>query len=335
MSERYTRLFSLPENLGLDGCPVLISAGALLKDNNTEKMLVQLKLRNISEQVIKSVKVKINAYDTTGASLKGVDDFSYLDLAVERDGEFGSKTPIVLPDKTTRSFSLEILSVVYGHGNIYQSGNNAVASSIDSKTLEKLQILNHERKEKKQLKIAFQQEKRQRTLKYVAFLPFIMYVFAIILGFSSRYWILRHYGRYWKAFLPALIVPCMCLLSSRAKHNQIKFLKITLSISVAFIFIQFLANMYYNSGARLISYFPGHGMFLLEFYDFIDESIGGCHLLFLLKRGVLRLFKDKTGRIVLVFSDVFFLLKNISAILITILQIKEGKKQVAERMESK
>lgn len=87
MSERYTRLFSLPENLGQDGCPVLISAGALLKDNNTGKLLVQLKLRNISEQVIKSVKVKINAYDTAEISLDGIEAFSYLDLAVERDGE--------------------------------------------------------------------------------------------------------------------------------------------------------------------------------------------------------------------------------------------------------
>ena len=66
MSERYARLFSLPTNIGQDGCPVLISAGALLKDNNTGKLLVQLKLRNISKQVIKSVKIKVIVFFPCG-----------------------------------------------------------------------------------------------------------------------------------------------------------------------------------------------------------------------------------------------------------------------------
>jgi len=37
MNERYTRVFSLPENLYATGSPVVIAAGALLKDNQTGK----------------------------------------------------------------------------------------------------------------------------------------------------------------------------------------------------------------------------------------------------------------------------------------------------------
>lgn len=158
MSERYTRLFSLPTNIGQDGCPVLISAGALLKDNNTGKLLVQLKLRNISKQVIKSVKIKVNAYDTAGMSLKGVEAFSYLDLAVVRDGEFGSKTPVILPDKTTRSVSVEILSVVYGNGEVYQPVAGVVADSVNSETV---QIINELDNERTQRQIAVQQKKTE------------------------------------------------------------------------------------------------------------------------------------------------------------------------------
>ena len=33
MSERYSRLFSLPENLYAEGAPVVIAAGALLKES--------------------------------------------------------------------------------------------------------------------------------------------------------------------------------------------------------------------------------------------------------------------------------------------------------------
>ena len=35
MSERYSKVFSLPENLYAEGAPVVIAAGALLKDNQT------------------------------------------------------------------------------------------------------------------------------------------------------------------------------------------------------------------------------------------------------------------------------------------------------------
>lgn len=62
MSERYTRLFALPENLYAEGSPVLLSAGALLKDNETGKVLVQLKIKNIGSKTIKAAKVRVKAY---------------------------------------------------------------------------------------------------------------------------------------------------------------------------------------------------------------------------------------------------------------------------------
>ena len=78
MSERYSKVFSLPENLYAEGAPVVIAAGALLKDNQTGRMVAQLKLRNISDCVVNAVKVKINAFDPAGTVLKGVESFSYL-----------------------------------------------------------------------------------------------------------------------------------------------------------------------------------------------------------------------------------------------------------------
>ena len=45
MSERYAKLSHLPENLYMEGSPVIIAAGALLKDNQTGRVIAQLKLR--------------------------------------------------------------------------------------------------------------------------------------------------------------------------------------------------------------------------------------------------------------------------------------------------
>ena len=64
MSERYSRLFSLPENLYAEGAPVIIAAGALLKDNQTGNVLAQLKLQNICNQIIKAATVRIFPMDT-------------------------------------------------------------------------------------------------------------------------------------------------------------------------------------------------------------------------------------------------------------------------------
>lgn len=59
MSERYSKLFTLPPNLYSEGAPVVIAAGALLKDNETGKVLAQLKIQNISDKPIKAVTVKL------------------------------------------------------------------------------------------------------------------------------------------------------------------------------------------------------------------------------------------------------------------------------------
>lgn len=113
MSERYTRVFSLPENLYALGSPVIIAAGALLKDNQTGKILVQLKLTNIQYKKIKAVKVKLFPQDTMGQPLGETIDYQYLDLQLIRDGDFGSKTPIPFPDATTRAFDAEVTAVVF------------------------------------------------------------------------------------------------------------------------------------------------------------------------------------------------------------------------------
>lgn len=145
MDERFTRLFSLQENLSLDGCPIVISAGVLLKDNATRNILVQLKLRNLSPREIKAVQVKINAYDITGAVLEGVNTFSYLDLSVPLDGDFGSQTPIWLPDATARSFTVDILSVTLADGTVYVPVGEQGARTVEEDVQEKIKVLDRER----------------------------------------------------------------------------------------------------------------------------------------------------------------------------------------------
>ncbi len=120
MSERFTRLYTLPENLYTNGAPVLITAGALLKDNQNQKILVQLKLQNLSQSQLVACKVSLQAFDPSGAEVAGVENYSYLDLAVLRGRYFGSQTPIYLPDSTTRKIVVSVTQAVFGDKTVWQ-----------------------------------------------------------------------------------------------------------------------------------------------------------------------------------------------------------------------
>lgn len=113
MSERYTKLFSLPKNLYAEGSPVIIEAGVLTLDNNTNRVFVQLKFRNISDKEIKALSVTLKAYYVTSKEVSEPVKYQYLDFCSSIDEEFGAKTPILLHDNTVRSFSVHIDEVVY------------------------------------------------------------------------------------------------------------------------------------------------------------------------------------------------------------------------------
>lgn len=125
MSERYTKLFALPENLYSVGAPVVIAAGALQKDNQTGKVFAQLKIRNIQDKSIKAATVKITPFDPAGKPLGEAVDYQYLDLTAERDADFGQKTPVILPEAATRSFSVSVSEVIFSDNSIWTASNEA------------------------------------------------------------------------------------------------------------------------------------------------------------------------------------------------------------------
>lgn len=179
MSKRYIRLFSLPENLGLEDCPIVISAGALLKDTATEKMLAQLKLRNLSPRKVTAVQVKINAYDPAGVELGGVDTFSYLGLNIPIDGEFGTQTPIYLPDAATRSFTVDILSVTFADGSIYQPTGSRTTRTATADLSEQINELNRKRMAEREQMLAEEEERENRELLHFSLRLLILVIIAV------------------------------------------------------------------------------------------------------------------------------------------------------------
>lgn len=125
MSERYSKLFALSENLYSAGAPVVIAAGALQKDNQTGKVFAQLKIRNIQDKAIKAATVKITPFDTVGKPLGGTVDYQYLDLSAERDTDFGQKTPVMLKEAATRSFAVSVSEIVFADNSTWSASDGA------------------------------------------------------------------------------------------------------------------------------------------------------------------------------------------------------------------
>ena len=125
MAERYKRLFSLPEGLYAEGSPVVIAAGALLKDNQTGKVLAQLKLQSICEKGIKAASVQIIMKDVAGATLGEPVEHQYLDINVTRNQNFAQKIPIILPDNSTRGMEVSVNRVVFNDNSIWEGTTKA------------------------------------------------------------------------------------------------------------------------------------------------------------------------------------------------------------------
>ena len=149
MSERYSKVFSLPENLYAEGAPVVIAAGALLKDNQTGRVVAQLKLRNISPKTIKAATVCLSPMNTVGNPLGDAVSYEYLDLNSTRDTDFGSKSAIPMPDITTRSFDAAVVEVIFTDNSVWNASEaawealkspEALTSRLDNEMVKQFQI---------------------------------------------------------------------------------------------------------------------------------------------------------------------------------------------------
>lgn len=136
MSERYLKLFSLEENLYIPGSPVLIAAGALLKDTQTGRILGQLKLQNISDQPIKAATVALVPLDTVGNPLGEPVSYQYLDLKVTRDAYWGSQDPIRFSDPSTRAYTASVKEVIFSDNSIWTASASAWKALPAKTTLE-------------------------------------------------------------------------------------------------------------------------------------------------------------------------------------------------------
>lgn len=121
MSERFSRLYTFDSKMHQTDAPVIISAGALLKDSVKDAVIAQIKFQNISDKTINNLTVHVQQYSFSEEKLGDEVKHQYLDLSAKRDEEFGQKEGITLPDNSTRLFEVRISEVVFEDKTIWQA----------------------------------------------------------------------------------------------------------------------------------------------------------------------------------------------------------------------
>lgn len=121
MSEKYTIVQHEKRLFWLQDCPVLLHSYALTKNNTNNSIFLQCKFENIANKPIKAMNIAVKCSDIAHKQVTNIDNFSYLDISVQPYSLFGDKTPVVLPDNTTRNVSIIPLKVIFSDDTTWEN----------------------------------------------------------------------------------------------------------------------------------------------------------------------------------------------------------------------
>ncbi|MBQ8295374.1 MAG: leucine-rich repeat protein [Clostridia bacterium] len=131
----YKIVFHHQPNLYQEGSPVVVRAGALVLNTESNGVHIQLKFENVTNRIITMLKVKSVYQDTVGRAL-GETEYQYLDLRVGANEEFGGNVPQAVADSSVRKFTAYVTEVCFLDGSIWRSEDSVWEKLPDQASLE-------------------------------------------------------------------------------------------------------------------------------------------------------------------------------------------------------
>ena len=119
--EKYTIVQHEQRLHWLKDCPVLLQSYALTKSNTNNSIFLQCKFENIADKSIKAMNIAVKCSDVSHQELANVDNFPYLDINVQPYTLFGDKTPVALPNNTTRNVRIIPLKVIFSDDTTWEN----------------------------------------------------------------------------------------------------------------------------------------------------------------------------------------------------------------------
>lgn len=122
MSERYIKVAAFSQTRWSPDLPIVIRKGAILRDALRGTSVLQLKFQNISKRTVKSIYIRVHAYDRadTLLVLNGQEavDCSYIDVFCPAGGFFGEKIPVVLTSDFVQRAEIEVQRIVWDNNEV-------------------------------------------------------------------------------------------------------------------------------------------------------------------------------------------------------------------------
>ena len=100
---------------------MLLHSYALTKNNTNNSIFLQCKFENIADKPIKAMNIAVKCSDVSHQELANVDNFPYLDIDVQPYMLFADKTPVALPDNTTRNVRIIPLKVIFSDDTTWEN----------------------------------------------------------------------------------------------------------------------------------------------------------------------------------------------------------------------
>lgn len=121
MEKRYKKLMDIEGTKWSKRCPIILLKGALIYDDIKSQNLLQLKFQSISREAIIGVDISYKAY-SIGDELLLEGSYSYLDIDINLNDEFGEKTAIYLENRVARKFDFVLTKVYFLNGEVWENG---------------------------------------------------------------------------------------------------------------------------------------------------------------------------------------------------------------------
>lgn len=132
MASNYKELYKINERLWSLECPVLLETAGLFKNVNTNEVIALCKFRNITDKRLKAVYLSLICFGIDGEILHNELDYTYLDLSVLSNELFGEKSPISIPDKTTRKIDIAVIKVIFEDDTYWENNDSIILEPIVS-----------------------------------------------------------------------------------------------------------------------------------------------------------------------------------------------------------
>ena len=109
----------------LRDCPIKIEKSQLLLDTNTNQIILQVKMFNLSNKFIRSVYLEINGFDDAMDPVSKLKEVNYLLVNAMPQSSFGDRQPVLLDSKIA-NVEIIIRKVVFDDDTVWRNAENNI-----------------------------------------------------------------------------------------------------------------------------------------------------------------------------------------------------------------